>query len=43
MVLQWRAAGLPRVERHVPLSGRTGKILHLHRRGGSRRLLDAGH
>jgi hypothetical protein len=43
MALQWRAAGLPRVERQVPLAGRTGKILHLHRRGGSRRLLDAGH
>ncbi len=36
MALHWRAAGLPRVERHAPLAGRTGKILHLHRRNGSR-------
>jgi hypothetical protein len=31
MALQWRAGGLPRVERRPPLVGRTGKVLHLHR------------
>ena len=30
MALHWRASGLPRVQRHVPVIGRTGKILHLH-------------
>jgi hypothetical protein len=46
MALQWRAAGLPRVERHAPLAGRTGKILHLHRRPGASRAASvtaAGH
>ena len=32
MAQQWRAGGLPRVERRAPLLGRTGKILHLHQR-----------
>lgn len=37
MELQWRQAGLLKVERRAPLAGRTGKILHLHqqRRGAS--------
>jgi hypothetical protein len=30
MVLQWREAGIPRVERQPPLQTATGKILHLH-------------
>jgi hypothetical protein len=30
MALQWRAAGLPRVERRAPLATGSGKILHLH-------------
>jgi hypothetical protein len=30
MTLQWRAAGLLRVERRVPLTTASGKILHLH-------------
>jgi hypothetical protein len=31
-----RERGRPQVERHVPLAGRTGKTLHLHRRSGRR-------
>lgn len=40
MELQWRQAGLPRVERHPPLATATSKILHLHqdRRPGVRRV-----
>jgi hypothetical protein len=30
MALQWRAAGLPQVERRPPLATSAGKILHLH-------------
>jgi hypothetical protein len=30
MALQWRQAGLLRVERRPPLATRSGKILHLH-------------
>jgi hypothetical protein len=31
MALQWRQAGLPRVERRAPHATSTGKVLHLHR------------
>jgi hypothetical protein len=30
MALQWREAGLPRIERQPPLTTAAGKILHLH-------------
>jgi hypothetical protein len=30
MALQWRQAGLPRVERRPPLVTGSGQILHLH-------------
>ena len=36
MALQWRAGGPSRVERHAPVVGRTGKILHLHHGGAAR-------
>jgi hypothetical protein len=35
MSLQWRASGLPRVERRPPFVGRTGKVLHLHQSRGA--------
>ncbi|HMH50753.1 MAG TPA: hypothetical protein VK548_11000 [Candidatus Acidoferrum sp.] len=31
MAMQWRASGLPRVERRPPLVGQTGKVLHIFR------------
>jgi hypothetical protein len=31
--LRWRAEGLPRVERRLPLATATGKILHVHQCG----------
>jgi hypothetical protein len=34
MALEWRAAGLPQIERLPPLQTRAGKILHLHVRPG---------
>lgn len=36
MALQWRGAGLPRIERTPPRTNAVGKILHLHQeRGGT--------
>jgi hypothetical protein len=32
MTLQWRQAGLVRVERRAPLTTASGKVLHLHQR-----------
>ena len=43
MAQQWRAGGLPRVERRAPLLGRTGKILHLHQSEASVALRDERH
>jgi hypothetical protein len=39
MELQWRPAGLPRVERRPPNTTPMGKILHLHQQ---RRLVGVG-
>jgi hypothetical protein len=36
MATVWREANLLRVERHAPLVGHTGKILHLHQNRGAR-------
>jgi hypothetical protein len=43
MELQWRQAGLPRVERRPPLATQGGKVLHLHQtQASSRGLAGAG-